>query len=195
MTGVTKTNLMASLLAIVSLHNAPNALLNGLLKRDQLIFGGQTVSPWAFKKQFEDFCSKYQSSKQSSENGELILLNFRPLLIDILNDSLPDILNYAVNKPEMQDISMPKFRIAENRISVRLNVNTDGATASKTTVTSAGPLFFAVADLPPKSDNFSKILSWERCLWELVIRTLMWYSSMCATSCQSQRKFILMEMI
>ena len=155
-TGVTKRNLMASLLAIVSLHNAPDALLNDLLKRDQLIFGGQTVSPWAFKKQFEDFCSKYQSSKQSSENGELILLNFRPLLIDILNDSLPDILNYAVNKPEKQDISMPKFRIAENRISVRLIVNTDGATVSKTPVTSAWPLFFAVADLPPKKRQLFK---------------------------------------
>ena len=38
-TGVTKTNLMASLLAIVSLHNAPDALLNDLLKRDHLILG------------------------------------------------------------------------------------------------------------------------------------------------------------
>ena len=87
------------------------------------------------------------------------MLNFRPLLIDILNDSLPDILNYAANKPQEQDISMPKFRIAENRISVRLIVNTDGTTVSKTPVTSACPLFFAVADLPPKKrQNFTNIV-------------------------------------
>ena len=150
---------MASFLAIVSLHNAPDALLNDLLKRDQLIFGGQTVSPWAFKKQFEDFYSKYQSSKQSSENlVELILLNFRPLLIDILNDSLPDILDYAANKPQEQDISTPKFCIAENRISVRLIVNTDGATVSKTPVTSAWPLFFAVADLHGTFTGHQKLM-------------------------------------
>ena len=68
-TGASATNLAASLLAIVSLHNGSDALLSDLLKRDQLLFAGQTISPWAFRKQFENFCAKYQSSKQSFHNG------------------------------------------------------------------------------------------------------------------------------
>ena len=55
--GASKEKPKASLLAIVSVHNGSDSLLNDLLKRDQLLFGGQTVSPWAVRKQFEEFCT------------------------------------------------------------------------------------------------------------------------------------------
>ena len=90
--GASKENLKASLLAIVSVHNGSDSLLNDLLKLDQLLFGGQTVSPWAVRKEFEDFCTLYQSSKQFLNNGELILLNFRPLLIEIVKNLPPEML-------------------------------------------------------------------------------------------------------
>ena len=57
--GASKENRKAFFLAIVSIHNGSDSLLNDLLKRDQLLFGGQTVSPWAVRKQFEDFCTLY----------------------------------------------------------------------------------------------------------------------------------------
>ena len=40
---------LPSLLAFVWLHNAPDELLNDLLKQDQLIYADQTVSLWAFE--------------------------------------------------------------------------------------------------------------------------------------------------
>ena len=145
-----KENLKASLLAIVSVHNDSDSLLNDLLKRDQLLFGGQTVSPWAVRKQFEEFCTLYQSSIQSFNNGELILLNFRPLLIDIIENTLPEMLKYAEEKDSSRDSLMQTFSITEQRrINVRLIVNTDGANVCKTPITSAWPLFLAVADLAP----------------------------------------------
>ena len=157
--GASTENLKASLLAIVSVHNGSDSLLNDLLKRDQLLFGGQTISPWAVKKQFEDFCSLYQSSKQSLNNGELILLNFRPLLIDIVKNTLPEMLKYAEEKDSSRDILMPTFCITEQRrINVRLIVNTDGANVCKTPITSAWPLFLAVADLSPKLRQLFKNL-------------------------------------
>ena len=119
--GASKKNLKASLLAIVSVHKGSDSLLNDLSKRDQLVFGGQTVSPWAVRKEFEDFCTLYQSSKQSLNNGELILLNFRPLLMDIVKNSLPEMLKYAEEKDSSRDILMPTVSITEQRqINVRL---------------------------------------------------------------------------
>ena len=156
--GASATNLAASLLAIVSLHNGSDALLSDLLKRDQLLFAGQTISPWAFRKQFENFCAKYQSSKQSFHNGELILLSFRPLLLNILRDSLADIFKYAEDKEDGKDILMPKLRIEKQRLKIRLIVNTDGANVCKTPMASAWPMFFAIADLPPKQRQLFKNL-------------------------------------
>ena len=153
--GASKENLKASFLAIVSVHNGSDSLL----KRDQLLFGGRTVSSWAVRKQFEDFCTLYQSSKQSLDNGELILLNFRPLLIDIVKNALPEMLMYAEEKDSSRDILMPTFCITEQRqINVRLIVNTDGANVCKTPITSAWPLFLAVADLSPKLRQLFKNL-------------------------------------
>ena len=143
----------------MSVHNGSDSLLNDLLKRDQLLFGGQTVSPWAVRKQFEEFCTLYQSSKQSLNNGELILLNFRPLLIDIIENALPEMLKYAEEKDSSRDILMPTFSITEQRrINVRLIVNSDGANVCKTPITSAWPLFLAVADLAPKVRHLFKNL-------------------------------------
>ena len=156
--GASATNLAASLLAIVSLHNGSDALLSDLLKRDQLLFAGQTISPWAFRKQFENICAKYQSSKQSFHNGELILLSFRPLLLNILRDSLADIFKYAKDKEDGKDILMPKLRIEKQRLKIRLIVNTDGANVCKTPMASAWPMFFAIADLPPKQRQLFKNL-------------------------------------
>ena len=157
--GASKENLKAFLLAILSVHNCSDSLLNDLLKRDQLLFGGQTVLPWAVRKEFKDLCTLYQFSKQSLNNGELILLNFRPLLNDIVNNSLPEMLKYAEEKDSSRDILMPTFSITEQRrINVRLIVNTDGANVCKTPITSAWPLFLAVADLSPKLRQLFKNL-------------------------------------
>ena len=101
--GASKEILKAYLLAIVSAHNGSDSLLNDLLKRDQLLFVGQSVSPWAVRKQFEEFCTLYQSNNQSPNNGELILLNFRPLLIDIVNNALPEMLKYAEEEDSSRD--------------------------------------------------------------------------------------------
>ena len=157
--GVSVENLKASLLAIVSVHNASDALLNHLLKRDQLLFDGQSVSPWAVKKQFEDFCSSYQCDRTLVEKGELILMIFRPLLVDIVKTSLSEMFEYAEKKLTTRDILMPKFAMNDQReVIVRLIVNTDGTAVCKTPTTSAWPLFFAIADLPPKPRQLFKNL-------------------------------------
>ena len=41
---VSPKNLASSLLAIAAEHNAPNSPLSDLLKRDQIFFGGQSIS-------------------------------------------------------------------------------------------------------------------------------------------------------
>ena len=174
--GASKKNLKAYLLAIVSIHNGSDSLLNDLLKRDQLLFGGQYVSPWAVRKLFEEICTLYQSNNQSPNNGELILLNVRPLLIDIVNNALPEMLKYAEEKGSSRDFLMPTFCITEQRrINVRLIVNTDDVNVCETPITSAWPLFLAVADLSPKLRQLFKNVFWEHFL--LVQATLILISS------------------
>ena len=61
--------------------------------------------------------------------------------IDFLNDSFPDLSNYAVNNPEDQNISMLISNVAENKISDKLIVNNDGAIVCETSVTSETKTF------------------------------------------------------
>ena len=62
---VAPTNLVASLIALVSKHNASDSLLNDLLKRDQAIFGEDAVSPWFVQKQLNVLYSKFISRELS----------------------------------------------------------------------------------------------------------------------------------
>ena len=70
-------NLAASLVALVAKHNGSDALLNDLLKRDQALFDDSALTPWSVKSLFREVCQQYQSSKQVSSNGELILLSYQ----------------------------------------------------------------------------------------------------------------------
>ena len=160
----------------MSAHNGSDLLLNDLLKRDQLLFGGQSVSPWAVRKQFEEFCTLYQTNNQSPNNGELILLNFRLLLIDIVINALSEMLKYAEEEDSSRDFLMSTFCITQQRRkNVRLIVNTDDVNVCNKPITSAGPLFLAVADLSPKLRQLFKSVFWEHCL--LVQATLILISS------------------
>ena len=86
-------------------------------------------------------------------------MNFRPLLVDIVKTSLSEMFEYAEKKLNTRDILMPKFAMNDQReVIVRLTVNTDGAAVCKTPTTSAWPLFFAIADLPPKPRQLFKNL-------------------------------------
>ena len=121
----------ASLITLVSRHNGSDALLNDLLKRDQALFGERAITPWTVKTQFREFCDRYQSEKIISSNGELILIKFRILLLDIVSRLLADIISYANEKISGEDILMPKFCINQDVATVRLLINTDGAAVSK----------------------------------------------------------------
>ena len=147
---VTPVNLAASLISIVSKHNGSDALLNDLLKRDQKLFSNQSIAPWTIKTRFQMLCLRYQHTKQTLENGELILLNFRSLLLDIVKTSLEDMLIYAENKCSDEDLVMPTLKISNRRIKLRLILKTDGAVKCKSPPLSAWLVFFAFADLPPK---------------------------------------------
>ena len=77
-------NILApSLLAIAAEHKAPDSLLADLLKRDQILFGCQSISPWTVKTMLSQFYAIYESKKQIVENGEILWLNFRAVLIQI----------------------------------------------------------------------------------------------------------------
>ena len=146
---VAPTNLVASLIALVSKHNASDSLLNDLLKRDQAIFGEGAVTPWFVQKQLNDLYSKFFSRKLSVDSGEIILIKFRPQLIEIVLITLSEMLSYSRNK-NIEDIFMPDLQIVDGKILVRLIVNTDGALVAKSPLSSAWPLFIAVADLPQR---------------------------------------------
>ena len=156
---VAPTNLVASLIALVSKHNASDTLLNDLLKRNQVLFGEGAVSPWFVKKQLNDLYSKFISRKLSVDSGEIILIKFRPQLNEIVLNSLSKMLSYSRNKNIAEDIFMPDLQIVDGKIFIRLIVNTDGALVAKSLPSSAWPLFIAVADLPPrKSQAFQNIV-------------------------------------
>ena len=151
---VAPTNLVASLIALVSKHNASDSLLNDLLKRDQAIFGEGDVSPWFVQKQLNDLYSKFNSRKLSVDSGEIILIKFRPQLIEIVLNSLSEMLSYSRNKNIAEDIFMPDLQIVDGKILIRLIVNTDGALVAKSHPSSFWPLFIAVADLPSRRQAF-----------------------------------------
>ena len=166
---VSAGNLIASLLAIAARHNCSDALLFGLIKRDQELFDHQTITPLAVKTKFSEFSSLYQDEKITLENGELIVVKFRQLLVDIVEEHIDEMLFYAANKTFNEDLHMPEFRIIGNKLTVRLIVNKNGANVSKSPVTSAWPLFISVADLPPKKRQGFKILFLRLCLLDLAI--------------------------
>ena len=147
---VAPTNLVASLIALVSKHNASDSLLNDLLKRDQAIFGEGAVSPWFVQKQLNDLYSKFISRKLSVDRGEIILIKFPPQLIEIVLNSLSEMLSYSRNKNIAEDIFMPDLQIVDGKILIKLIVNIDGALVAKSPPSSAWPLFITVSDLPPR---------------------------------------------
>ena len=134
---VMPVNLDASLISIFSKHNASDALLNDLLKRDQKLFSNQSIAPWTIKTRLQMLCLRYQHTKQTLENGELILFNFRSLLLDTVKTSLEDMLNYAEKKCSDEDLVMPTLKISNRRIKLRLILNTDGAVVCKSPPLSA----------------------------------------------------------
>ena len=95
----------------------------------------------------QKLCLQYQNEK-NLDNGELILLNFRSLLLDIVQKSLQKNLNYAEIKTFTSDIHMPALKVSNGGLTIRLIINTDEALVCKLPLYSAGPVFSAVADLP-----------------------------------------------
>ena len=57
---ISPNSLAYSLLAIAAEHNALDSLLSDLLKRKQISFGGQGISPWAVKTKFSLFYAKHE---------------------------------------------------------------------------------------------------------------------------------------
>ena len=131
------TNLAASLITLVSKHDASDSLLNDLLKRDQFVIGERAVSLWFVQKQLNDLYSKFVSSKLGVHDGEIILIKFRPLFIEIVLMSFSEIF-------------MPHLPRVDGKILIGLIVNTDGALVAKSPPSSAWPLLIAVANLPPR---------------------------------------------
>ena len=129
-------------------RHGSDALLNDLLKRVHNIFSNQSIAPWTIKTQFQMLCLSYQHTKQTLGNCELILLNFRFLLLDIFKTSLEDMLIYAENKCSDEDLDMPTLEISDRRIKLRLILNTDRAVVRKSPPLSAWAVFFAFVELP-----------------------------------------------
>ena len=153
---VTAGNLAASLLTIVTKHNGSDALLQDLLKRDQQIFSGQTVSGVRVKAKVQEACLSYQKNGKISENGELILVDFFGLLKKLIVKNLSLIIDYAEVQKKDESILMPKLSLDNNELIIRLILNSDGAVVSKSPSTSAWPVLIAIADLPPSSDSYLK---------------------------------------
>ena len=156
---VSASNLAASLLTIVSKHNCSDALLHDLLKRDQIIFSGQTLSPYAVKSKLQEVCLRYYENRVVTSNGEVVLVNFYQSIKDIVVNNIRSIFQYAETKEDEKDIMMPKPSIVDNELTIRLILNSDGAVVAKTPSTSAWPVLIAIADLPPfKRQSFENLV-------------------------------------
>ena len=116
---VAPTNLVASLIALVSKHNASDSLLNDLLNRNQSIFGEGAVSPWFVQKQLNDLYSKFISRKLSVDSVQIILIKFRHQLSEIVLNSLSEMLSYSRNKNIAEDIFMPDLQIVDGKILIK----------------------------------------------------------------------------
>ena len=77
-----------------------------------------------------------------------MLLNSRALFVQIVENSLDEIIMYAEKNIDSNDI------MTELQLSVRLMLNTDGANDCKSPATSTWPLFIAFTDLPKKDTLF-----------------------------------------
>ena len=146
---VSAGNLAASLLTIVSKHNCSDALLHDLLKRNQFIFSGQTLSPYAVKSKLQEVCLRYFENRVVTCNGEVVLVNFYQLIKDIVVNNIRSIFQYAETKEDEKDIMKPKLSIVDKELTIRLILNSDGAVVAKTPSTSVWPVLIAIADLPP----------------------------------------------
>ena len=76
-------------------------------------------------------------------------MNFRVTLCEIVEQNFSKIVSYAENKISGTDIRLPQLKIDNDFVEIRLVINCDGASVSKSPATSAWPLFIAIADLPP----------------------------------------------
>ena len=146
---VSSGNLAASLLSIVAQYNGPDLLLIDLLKRDQALFGSNCVAPRTLLKQLKQEAETLVHSKKIIDEGEIVFLNFRVTLCEIVEQNFSKIVSYAENKISGTDIRLPQLKIDNDFVEIRLVINCDGASVSKSPATSAWPLFIAIADLPP----------------------------------------------
>ena len=147
---VSVSNLALSIMSLVIKHNCSDQMMYELLKRDQIIFNGESLAPWTIKKRLGEFAAQYQCRKELLSNGEQIYLNFSPLLLKIVQNSINGMLRYAELRKTTNDIIMPKLEVIERQVTIRLILNLDGALVSKSPPKTAWPLLIAIADLPPK---------------------------------------------
>ena len=92
---VSVSDLALSIMSLVIKHNCSDQMMYELLKRDQIVFNGESLAPWTIKKKLGEFAAQYQCRKELLSNGEQIYLNFNPLLLKIVQNSINGMLRYA----------------------------------------------------------------------------------------------------
>ena len=116
---VSVSNLASSIMSLVIKPNCSDQMMYELLKRDQIIFNGESLAPWTIKKKLCEFSAQYQCRKELLSNSEQIYLNFNPLLLKIVQKSINGMLRYAELRKTTNDIIMPKLEVIERQVTIR----------------------------------------------------------------------------
>ncbi len=156
---VTVQNQCLSLCALVIKHSGSNELLSDLLKREKLLFEQPNNLP---SKHFVQNLLKSQTEpfileKRSSEEGETIFLDFCSLLRGTVVKNLASIEKYGREKRN-PDVNISHF-LSDNQMNIHLILNSDGAKLVKSNTPHVWPIWFAIADLPPKLRSAFKNLT------------------------------------
>lgn len=149
---ITMHNTLTSLLAIVSKHGGSDELLHDLVRRERAIFDETSScypSSFRLKREMKNQCAKLIKSREKQSSGDVIFLRFSYVLLKIVHENINAIRNYSAQSKKDEDVRLPPCE-ENQRLSIRLIVNSDGAQIIKSKTVSAWPLWAAVADLPPK---------------------------------------------
>ena len=160
---------MISLLSIVTKHGCSDELLYDLIKRERVIHpSSEYPPPFAEKKLIPDLAKSYIRSHQIYENGQLIRLRFLKQIRAVVYRNLKQIFEYNSKRDSTSDMTLQSL-VKDNKIKIKLILNTDDAVVQKSACESASPVCLAIADLPLFCAQSLKILSCVVCGMEIVI--------------------------
>ena len=138
--------------AIIAKHGSSDAEASDWIRLLKLTNKShQFPSFKSIKKTYHSSKRHISNSVKSCASGDVFFLNFVQELQDIVQKNIATILKYDSKRERSSDLKIPTAMSSNQRsINIYLLMNSDGVRLLRSSGKSLWPVWFAVANLPPK---------------------------------------------